>query len=305
MRKLGWRDAAQTLAWKFEIIEGQELLGETYAMWLSPAYIPPSEMVCLLDLLPRLKWVYSQMTGTEHLDLGLFSERDVIVSNNGQLNSRRVAEMALADILGHAKRLPKHFALQSVRKWRLVPCDDLNSQTVGIIGTGNIGGALAKLCRAIGMYVIGASRDPKKFSEDPSPYHEVVRLNGELEKLLSQSDHVVITLPLNQETYGLIGRNLLRHIKRSSSLINMARGEIVHEDDLCEALSNGLLGAAYIDRPTNLPPPPSSRLYRTPNLVLTHYSSVNSARAFEEAFGQFIKGLKKVIETGEPPDRVI
>lgn len=306
MRKLGCRSAAQSLAWRFRILDGKEVLNEAVAMWLSSsAYIPSPQMVCLLDMLPGVKWVYSQLTGTDHIDLALFEGRGIMLSNSGQLSSRRVAEMALASILAHAKRLPQHFAMQRVRGWRSLPCEDLKRQTVGIIGTGNIGIELGKLCRAIGMHVIGASRDPRKFSEDSGPYHQVLRLNGELEKLLAQSDHVVLALPLNQQTYRLIRGKELSSMKRGASLINVARGPIVDEDDLCDALSNRVIGAAYIDRPTKIPQPPWSRLYRTPNLLLTHCSSAASPHTIEEAFEQFMAGLRKVIEAEDPPDRVV
>lgn len=306
MRKLGLRDAAQTLAAKFDVVEDEALLGETYAIWLSPAvYLPGYQMASLLDLMPCLKWAYSQYAGTDHLELPLFRERGVLVSNNGQLSSRRVAEMALALILAHAKRLHDHFALQRKRRWRSLPCDDLCHQTVGIIGTGSIGNELATLCRSIGMQVIGASRDPKKFGEEPAPYHKIVRLDGELESMLAQSDHVVLALPLNQQTKRLVGTKMLSHMKRTGSLINVARGAIVCEDELCGALSKGVLGAAYIDRPTKLPPSIWSPLYRTSNLRLTHYSAAMSTRVLEEAFNQFIEGLKRLVETGNPPNRVI
>jgi len=306
LRRLALRDAAQILASKFDIIQGEGLLDDAFAMWLSAAVrLPAPQMVCLLHRLPHLKWVYSQITGTDHLDLTLFKERGVLVSNSGQLSSRRVAEMALAIILAHAKKLPEHFAMQRMRQWRPLACDELYHQAVGIIGTGNIGNELAKLCRGIGMRVIGASRDPGKFGKEPAPYHEVVKLYGELEMLLAQSDHVVLALPLNQQTHGLIGADLLSHMKRNSSLINLARGALVCEDALCHALSRGTLGAAYVDLPTRMPPSIWSPLYRTRNLRLTHNSSAKSSRLAEEAFHRFMNGLRTMIETGNPPDRVV
>lgn len=305
LRKLGLRDIRQALDATFIISEGTDRLHRTYALWLAPEMVLPSPLLTvLLDRLPDLKWVYSQVTGTDHLDLELFRKRGVMVSNAGRLHSRRVAEMALACMFAHAKRLPRHIALQRRRRWQSLPAQDLSRQTVAIVGTGNIGKNVATFCRATGMQVVGASRDPARFGKDTSPYHRLVRLPEELGGLLSEADHVVLALPLNDETNGLIGREELRSMKPDASLINVARGAIVDESQLCRALSDGTIGGAYIERPIRLPPSIGSELYRTRNLVFTHYSAANSPHSMKEAFEQFLAGLQRMRETGQPPDRV-
>jgi len=261
-------------------------------------------MECLLNRLPGLEWVYSQMAGYDHLDLEMFEKRGIMVSNNGDFSSRRVAEMALACIFAHAKRLQKHFAMQRKRKWQSLPCDDLHRQTVGIIGTGNIGREVAMLCRAIGMRVVGASRSPNRFGDDPSPYHRIVPLYGGLDSLLAESDHVVVAVPLNGQTRSLIGRNELNRMKWNSSLINISRSAIVDEIALCKALTEGRVGGAYIDPPSSLFSSLFSCIYRTPKLVFTHNSSANSPYVNKESYEQFIKGINNIIETGQPPNRV-
>lgn len=304
LRALGIERPAHVLATRLGIVEGDGLLTGVIAAWLSPeAWFPLSQTTELLDALPKLKWVYTQTAGTDHLNFDAFRARGVAVSNNGRLHSRRVAEMALTCILAHAKRLPTHLTLQRERRWRSLPSDDVEGRTLGIIGTGNIGGELARLCRAIGMHVIGASRNPSRFGDDPNPYHQVLPLQ-ELQTVVAHADYVALTLPLTRATEGLIGRQEFRHMKRHAALINVARGAIVDEDALCNALSHGWIGAAYIDRTTRLPPARWSRLYRAPNLVLTHYSAANHDRALEEAFGQFVAGLTAVLERREAPHRV-
>jgi phosphoglycerate dehydrogenase-like enzyme len=306
MRKLGLREDAATLDTKFEVVQGEEFLPETYAIWLSAAVrLSSLQMALLLDRMPQLRWVYSQITGTDHLDLSLFAKRGVAVSNSGRLSSRRMAEMALALIFAHAKSLPEHFALQRNRRWRALPCEELSRQTVGIVGTGSIGTELAKLCRGVGLRVIGASRNPAKFAAGAEPFHEIVRLDSELDRLLAESDHVVLALPLNKQTHELFDAKRLSRMKPNSSLINLARGALVNEDALCDALAKGTLGAAYVDLPAKFPPPLWSRLYRTPNLMLTHNSAAKSERLAEEAFHQFLDGLNAMLVSGNPPDRVI
>jgi phosphoglycerate dehydrogenase-like enzyme len=305
MRKIGLRDVHQTLDAKFRIVEGVDLLEKTYALWLTPELILSSaQMECLLDRLPGLKWLYSHMAGTDHLDLEMFEKRGIMVSNNGDFSSRRVAEMVLACIFAHAKRLQKHFAIQRKRKWQSLPCDDLHRQTVGIIGTGNIGREVAMLCRAIGMRVVGASRNPRRFDDDPSPYHRIVQLDGGLDSLLAESDHVVVALALNGQTRSLIGWNELNRMKRNSSLINISRSAIVDEIALCKALTEGRVGGAYIDPPSSMSRSIFSRTYRTPNLIFTHNSAANNPHAQEEACRKFLSGIKEMLDTGQPPNRV-
>jgi phosphoglycerate dehydrogenase-like enzyme len=304
LRKLGWLDDERILADMLELFECEDCLREVKAIWLSKAYVPPSYLACLFDQLPELKWVYSQKAGTEHLDLDFLRSRGVKVSNNGQLSSRRVAEMALASIFAQAKQLPEHVALQRRRRWRSLQCDDLSRQTVGIIGTGNVGNELARLCRAVGLRVIGATRDLGRSRADATAYDRLFRLEDELDEMLGEADYVVLTLPLTGETRGLIGAERLSRMKSDATLVNVARGALVDEGALCRALRRGALGAAYIDCPTRMPPAPWSQLYRTPNLVVTHYSSVNSPRATQDALDQFRAGLEQLQETGEPPNRV-
>jgi phosphoglycerate dehydrogenase-like enzyme len=154
------------------------------------------------------------------------------------------------------------------------------------------------------MHVIGASRDPQKFGADPAPYHRVVHLTQQLDLALAQADHIVLTLPLTEKTRGLIGMSQFAQMKPNASLINVARGPILDEVELCKALSCGRIGSAYIDRPIRFPPPLWSRLYRTRNLFLIHNSAANSATLLDEASRQFITGLRDLLNTGHPPNRI-
>lgn len=305
MRKLGVRDPRQTLRDRLEIPVDPASLPSVTALWLSsPVYLEPAVMNCLLDLLPKLEWVYSQATGYEHLDLAAFRARGVKVSNSGQLVSLPVAEMALACILNHAKRLPGHQELQRRRRWHSLRSDLLCDLTIGIVGTGHIGGELAHLCGALGMRTLGASRNPARFQPGLSPYHQVLELEEGLPVLLAESDHVVLTVPLTEATRGMIGARELASMKRDAALINVSRGPIADQRALCEALSRGEIGAAYIDRTETLPPPRWSRLYRTPNLYLTHYSAANTPGVQRGAFREFLKGLCALDEDGNPANRV-
>jgi len=97
MRKIGLRDVHQTLDDKFRIVEGFDPLKKVYALWLSSKlYLSSAQTECLLNRLPGLEWVYYQMAGYDHLDLEMFEKRGIMVSNNRDFSSRRVAEIAIA-----------------------------------------------------------------------------------------------------------------------------------------------------------------------------------------------------------------
>ena len=127
--------------------------------------VPSQQLEILLDRMPYLRWAYWQRAGTENMHCEIFKTRGIALSNSGSLVSRSVAEMNLACILAQAKRLPDHIQLQRRCRWKTLYCEDLSSQTVGIIGTGNIASETARLCRAIGMRVTAASRNPTRFQD--------------------------------------------------------------------------------------------------------------------------------------------
>jgi phosphoglycerate dehydrogenase-like enzyme len=304
MRKLKCLGAERSLSWRVEVVKSAEFLSEVCAAWMSPTYIPPPELDCLLNRLPGLKWLYCQTTGIDHLNLASLASRGLWVSNTGTLSSRRVAEMALACIVSHAKRLPHHFALQRRLQWKSLACDDLSSLTVGVIGTGNIGRELACQCKGLGIRVLGASRDPSRFGADTYPYDRIVRLYGELDELLGTSDIVVLAVPLTPETRGIIGARQLSKMKTTAALINVARGALVNEKHLCRGLRRGTIAAAYLDVVEQLPPPVWSRLYRAPNLLMTHNSSATSDLTLQGAFDQFWSGVDRLRRGEEVANRV-
>ena len=125
-RKTGLFSPEQSLRWRLDIDGGFEQLSACQAIWLPRSvWFPHEEMRLMLERMTNLKWVYSQVTGTEHLDLQSFHRRGAMLSTAGRLSSRRVAEMALACILAHAKRLPQLFVLQRARRWRSLTCNDI------------------------------------------------------------------------------------------------------------------------------------------------------------------------------------
>ncbi len=197
-------------------------------------------------------------------------------------------------MLAVVKRLPEFFAQQGERRWHKLGLRELRGLTVGIIGLGDIGGEIARLCRAFGMRVLGLRRHPR-------PYEHADEVLGpdRLHDLLAHSDFVVITCPLTEETRGLIGRAELAAMNPDAWLINVARGAIVDEEALLEALRERKIGGACLDVFTEEPLPEDSPFWDLPNVIITPHNSWSSPHIQEREVDLFLDNLRRYV-AGEP-----
>lgn len=263
-------------------------LSRVSALWIGGAAdFTRAETAALLELLPRLEWVYAQRTGVETLPLDLYRGRGVAVSNSGQLTSLWVAEMNLACVLAHAKQLPAHQELQRRREWRPLPARELGGFEVLIVGTGAIGGHTARLCRAAGMRVTGASRRPERLLGEQHEFARLLPLDDALRHEIRTADAVVLAVPLTDATRALMSGDVLRRMRRDAALINLARPRVVDERALLAALRAGVIGAAWVSRLEDVGRWEAWRADRLPGFHLTHVSEANVAAKLPQAFAQF------------------
>ena len=166
--------------------------------------------------------------------------------------------------------------------------------TVGIVGFGGIGRAVARLARAFGMRVVGSKRTRV---EDPA----LDRLYSpeQLAALLSESDFVVLAAPENEQTRGMIDAAALEQMKPKALLINVARGGLIDEEDLVDALRRKRIGGAVLDVTSNEPLPETSPLWDLPNCVITPHDSGFSPLSIERALDLFLENLGR-FRRGEP-----
>ena len=306
-RKLGILNASNSLDRRLELSPYRSAnLNDVEAIGLTPdSGLSSQQMEILLDRMPNLRWVYWQRTGTENMHCELLKARGIALSNSGGLVSRSVAEMNLGCIIAQAKRLPDHIQLQRRRRWKTLYCEDLSSQTVGIIGTGNIASQTARLCHALSMRVTAASRNPTRFQDTKHTYDRIYHLHDELDILLHEADYVVVAVPLNEETRNLIGMKQFKAMRSSATLINTARHQIIDENALFNALSSNLIAAAYLDVLFDRRLYFWDRIYRTKHLYITHYSAAHFRNKQQKALQSFLHGLKQEAKTGTFPDRVV
>lgn len=239
-------------------------------------------------------WVHSSSAGIDHPMFAAMLESGATLTHAPSQHSRPMAEYVLGQMLRHAKHMSAHAEAQRDHAWRPVDSEELTGTTVGIVGYGGIGAAVGKLGRAFEMRVVATKRNSV---EDPNLDEWLAP--DRLPDLLAQSDYVVISVPLTDETRGLIDAPQLALMKPSALLINVARGGIVVEHALIDALRAGRLAGAVLDVAEQEPLPPDSPLWDIPNLVITPHDSGDSPLGFTRTVDGWLHNLTRYVR-GEP-----
>ncbi|MBT4022540.1 hydroxyacid dehydrogenase [archaeon] len=208
---------------------------------------------------PNLKMISVAFTGFDHIDLKTCNEKNIVVCNAAGYSTDSVAELSIGLMISVLRKIvwgDKKVRELSTRERFLGT--ELKGKTVGVIGTGTIGLAAIKLLEAFGCKVIAFSRTKK-------PGINYL----ELDELLSQSDIVTLHVPLNEKTNKMINENNLKLMKPSSIIINTARGAVIDNDALADALINKTIAGAGLDTVDMEPPLPENyKLLSAPNTVI-------------------------------------
>lgn len=217
--------------------------------------------------------------GTDHVDLSAAARHGVTVTHTPGSNADAVAEFAIGQLLALTRRLRELDAAAHDGRWQAVtvPPPELSELTLGLVGLGRIGSALAERAAALGMTVQGLTRHPERLTS--------VRPAASLDELLATSDAVSLHVPLTARTRGLIGRSELARMRPGSVLLNTARGGIVDEQALADALRDPAhpLTAAAVDTFAHEHATFASPLFGLPNALLTPHAAGMTRRAMSEA----------------------
>lgn len=224
----------------------------------------------LLDAAPRLKVVSNFAVGFNNIDVAAATARGICVGNTPGVLTDATADMAFCLLIGAARRLVEGHRYTLSGQWKTwEPLghlgQDLVGRTVGIVGMGRIGHAFAKRCRGgWDMQVLYHDVHPNSKAEV-----ELGARRVDLDTLLAESDFVSLHCDLNPGTRGMIGAAQLAKMKRTAVLINTARGPLVDEKALAQALQNGTIFAAGLDVTDPEPPLPDNPLLRLPNVIIS------------------------------------
>jgi len=229
----------------------------------------------------KLKWLHSTAAGVAQLMYPELRDSGILVTNPSGVFSVPMAEHTMGLLLALARNFPDSVRQQDRANWSQQELWDkpqhlaeINGQVLLIVGYGSIGRELAKRATAFDMRVWGVTRS----GEGDGAHVEKLFPAARLHEALPEADYVVISAPETAETKHLIGAPELAKMKRGARLINVGRGSLLDEEALIRGLESGALGGAAIDVAQTEPLPGDSRLWKTPNLLITPHTSALSER---------------------------
>lgn len=246
----------------------------------------------MLDAAPGLRIIARSGVGYDAIDTGAAAERGIWVCNAPGVNHHAVAEMTIALMLAIARRLPDVIFGVREGKWPRQGGTELCGHTLGVIGFGPSGRAVADLGRAFGMRVLVTTSHPHSDGDGV----EFV----DLDHLCRQSDYVSLHCKADATNTRLINQDRLSTMKPTAVLINTARGSLVDEAALCDALGSGRLAGAALDVLENEPLPPDARLRRRSDVIVTSHLAGQTAEARKRAGISAAENVLAVLD-GRPP----
>jgi len=244
----------------------------------------------------QLRWVHCSGHAVGHFPLAELTARNIIVTNSRGVQSVPIAEHVMACLLALARKLPETLRDQQQRAWRPNAFTGeaspwlLAGRTIGIVGMGTIGAAIATRAKAFGMRVIGMRRNPSRgviagFDEVFGP--------GDWNQLLAVADVIVIAAPFTAETQRLLDAAAIQMMKPGAIVINVARGQLIDEPALAQALASGRVGGAALDVFTTEPLPPDSPFWSMPNVIVTPHNSGFRSGHFDAVVDLFSENLTR------------
>ncbi len=239
-----------------------------------------------LEYAQRVGWVHLAGTGIDSFPRELFEGRTV--TNARGASAVPISEFVLAAMLAFEKRLPETWIHEPPEHWNVAPLGWLNTRTLGLVGLGGIGVAIAERALPFGMRV----RASRRRADQRSPV-EGVDVVGSLEELLSEADHLVLAAPATHRTRHLFNAETLKLVKPGVHLVNIARGALVDQDALRDALDDGRVAMATLDTVEPEPLPDGHWLYSHPKVRLSAHVSWASPAGMDRTLEIFIENLRR------------
>lgn len=247
-----------------------------------------------------LRWVHQPHAGVEGFMYPAFKISDVILTNCRGLYGTQIAEHAFALLLSITRRIPDQLEFMKTKHWERVPCVELAGMTMGILGLGGIGRAIAVRAQAFEFNVIAADVES---IDKPDTVSELFRLDA-LMQFLAKSNILMVCCPSTPETHKLLSDAQFNQMPDASYLVNVSRGKVIDETALLTALRSGKLAGAGLDVTYTEPCPPENPLWEQQNVILTSHSAGSSQHIRKRAMQIFIDNLHRYVK-GEPLVNVV
>ena len=238
-----------------------------------------------------VRWVHLPGTGIDGWPRHQLEGRLVTCSRG--VSAIPISEFVLASMLAFVKDFPKTWLSEPPEHWNLASLGELSGQTVGLVGIGGIGEAVATRAQAFGMHVRALRRNEGRGAPDG------VELATDLPELLASADHLVLAAPGTDDTHHLLNAAAFGHVKQGVHIVNIARGSLVDQDALRVALDDGRVARASLDTVDPEPLPAGHWLYEHPSVRLSAHVSWASPNAFDRIIAAFADNLVR-FAAGEP-----
>ena len=290
------RDAGEERRW-------QQLLGRAEILLGLPGD-SPAGLAEVVRSNPGLRWVQGTVAGTgEQIKAAGLSREElqrVMITSASGVHVGPLAEFCLMGLLHFTKDVPRLVADQRAHHWHHYPVPELRGGTLLVLGLGAIGTQVARLAKAFGMHTIGVNRA----GASDSSHVEEVYSSERLHDVLARSDAIVVTLPLTDETQGMLDSEAFERIKPGAILVNAGRGGVIDESALVQALREQRLKGAVLEVFATEPLPIDSPLWDLPNVLISPHTAALSAHENERIVELFIENLRRYSRDEELLSRV-
>lgn len=250
----------------------------------------------MITAAPKLRWIHSWGAGVDRLlSIPEVARGSIILTNSSGIHSIQISEHVIALMLIFTRKLKEFILFQNDGVWHVPDetyiFDELKGKTVGIIGLGSIGSEIAKKAKCFGMTVLAIRRT---ITAKPTFVDELLP-SYDLKRLLKESDFVVISAPLTSKTRGMIGAQEFANMKRTAYIINIARGEIIQQNELIAALKQKKIAGAGLDVFETEPLQPNSDLWHMKNVIITPHVAGETVHYYERTTKIFCENLRRYI----------
>ena len=246
----------------------------------------------LKAIAPNLKWIHCTAAGVEHLSPFNWASDDLIITNSSGVHAKKAGEYGLMSILMLQNHMPKIITNQKNKRFVSLFSNPIAGKKIVLIGTGSLGSAMAKLAAPLGANIIGVNKKGK-----PVEGCSKIITIDKLDLVLPDADILYLALPETKETKNLINKKRLNLLKPSCGIVNIGRQSVLDYDALSKKLSKNEIAGAILDVFTPEPIKKNSKLWQTPNLIITpHVSSDDNGNYVKMTLDLFVKNLKYFIK---------
>ncbi len=261
------------------------------------------ELKKVMTLAPGLEWIHARFAGLDHMLFPELVESPIVITNGSGIFSPALGEFVILGVLFFAKDVTRLLNAKAERRWDLFDMDEISRQTLGIVGHGDIGRAIAWRAKGLGMRVLALRRDPSPRAGDE--HVDRVYSNKDILTMLPECDYVAVAAPLTPETKGMFSKAEFGAMKPEAIIMNVGRGPVIDEPAMIEALRSKQIRGAALDVFAVEPLPPESPLWSMGNVLISAHTADHTKTWVAESVDFFIeqfdcwragKPLKNVVD---------